>query len=290
MRLRRPSQRMFVTFLFSISLVCALAPSGLFRRFEHRLSGLRVEAAGLVASPRALAYKGGQAVATLFEDARGLFAGEKLSELRRKVQALEARVERLSYEMELERRKLDNLTGAQRRLGAAGAVPADIARCETVAAGVIGAEPGIYKRALWINRGAAHGIEDGQGVLWYDVVVGRVKRTGDQSSVVELLSDPAFRTIARVGTDRVEGIVEGAYQSCRMKYVPATAQVSSGDVVVASGQFGRFPPGAVIGKVAEPPRLGADGFLDITVKPAVNLSRILTVVVARSRPMEEATP
>jgi rod shape-determining protein MreC len=280
MRLKWPSQRLLVASLFFFSLISAVSPAGVSNSFESRFSSLRLAAAAPLRPATALFYRAGRAVNRIARDVRDFFGAEKTSDLREKIKLLEVQLAKANYALDLERDKLRNLTETRRLLGVEKAAAADVIRYSPIPAAVVAGEPALYRRALVINRGSADGVSKGQGVLWRDIVVGRIKSVSRGESVVELVTDPEFRAVARVGAQRTEGMIEGAYDSCRLKYVPEAAHVDSGDSVVASGQLGWFPPGAVFGKVSGKPAANPNGFLDIAVAPAIDLARVLSVVVA----------
>ncbi len=68
-----------------------------------------------------------------------------------------------------------------------------------------------------------------------------------------------------------------------MQYVPGTADVKTGDLVVTSGIDGIYPKGFVIGTVEHADR-GAGAYHEIMVGPAVDFSRLEEVLVVRTPP------
>ena len=279
MRLKRSSQSITVILLLAFSLISALAPLDFTRGPLLSLTRFKTDLASPVSPLTELGYRAGLSLRSLVSSIPGLSKATEIQTLRQKVAALEARNRKLAYQLDLEKRKQNNLRAFRARLNAQG-TPADIVLYEREAR-VVAADPGLYRKAVRINLSRKHGVREGMGVLWADAVVGRIKTAGGATSVVELLVDPEFRAIARVGRERTEGIIEGSlYRGCRMRYVPAGANVKQGDTVYASGQFGFFPPGSLIGRVSNQPVEDSGGFLDIHVKPHVDISRLLTVVVA----------
>ena len=63
-----------------------------------------------------------------------------------------------------------------------------------------------------------------------------------------------------------------------MDYVPGTADVKTGDLVVTSGIDGIYPKGFVIGTVETADR-GPGTYHEIRVRPAVDFSRLEEVLV-----------
>ena len=64
----------------------------------------------------------------------------------------------------------------------------------------------------------------------------------------------------------------------RMEYVPGTADVQEGDLVVTSGIDGIYPKGFPVGTVESVDR-GPGTYHEISVRPAVDFSRLEEVLV-----------
>jgi rod shape-determining protein MreC len=69
----------------------------------------------------------------------------------------------------------------------------------------------------------------------------------------------------------------------RLEYVPGTADIQVGDVVVTSGIDGIYPKGFKVGAI-ESIEKGAGGFSAIIVKPAVEFSSLEDVLVVLTPP------
>jgi rod shape-determining protein MreC len=68
-----------------------------------------------------------------------------------------------------------------------------------------------------------------------------------------------------------------------MQYVPGTADVKTGDLVVTSGIDGIYPKGFVIGAVEKVDR-GSGTYHDMTVRPAVDFTKLEEVLVVLTPP------
>ena len=73
-----------------------------------------------------------------------------------------------------------------------------------------------------------------------------------------------------------------------MDYVPGTADVKPGDLVVTSGIDGIYPKGFVIGTVETVER-GLGSYHQIKIRPAVDFSRIEEVLVVLTLPPPRET-
>ena len=88
-------------------------------------------------------------------------------------------------------------------------------------------------------------------------VVGRVILPSPRASRVQMLIDRNAAAGAMIERTRAQGIVVGQGDALRMDYVPGTADVKQGDLVVTSGIDKIYPKGFVIGTVdVDQPRPG----------------------------------
>ena len=87
------------------------------------------------------------------------------------------------------------------------------------------------------------------------------------------------------GVDDPKMIAEiGALGSvCVTQYVPGTADVKTGDLVVTSGIDGIYPKGFVIGTIEHADR-GLGAYHEITVRPAADFARLEEVLIVRTPP------
>jgi rod shape-determining protein MreC len=121
-------------------------------------------------------------------------------------------------------------------------------------------------------------------------VVGRITLPSARASLVQLLVDRNAAAGALVERTRVQGIVVGVGDgTLRMDFVAATGDVVAGDVVVTSGIDGLYPKGFAIGTVERVER--GDGLYHvISVRPAVDVSRLEEVLVVLAAPPAGAQP
>jgi rod shape-determining protein MreC len=82
---------------------------------------------------------------------------------------------------------------------------------------------------------------------------------------------------------RAQGLVRGLGTTLSMDYVPGTADVREGDLVVTSGIDKIYPKGFVIGTVEAIER-GSGTFHEIVVQPSVDFSRLEEVLVVTTPP------
>src|SRR5262245_20665541 len=153
------------------------------------------------------------------------------------------------------------------------------AELETTAAEIIAAGASPEFRTVTIDKGTGDRVDTDMAVLSPSGVVGRVILPSARASKVQLLIDRNAAAGAIIERSRAQGVVVGAGgETLRMDYVPGTADVKAGDLVVTSGIDGIYPKGFVIGTVETAER-GPGSYHEIRVRPAVDFSRLEEVLV-----------
>ena len=159
----------------------------------------------------------------------------------------------------------------------------DRAGVETVAAEVIAGPATIEFRDMTIDKGSAEGVQRDMAVISPAGVVGRVHQSGPRAARVQMLIDFNAAAGAMIERTRAQGLVVGEGSTLRMDYVPGTADVKQGDLVVTSGIDKIYPKGFVIGTVEAVER-GSGTYHEITVRPSVDFSRLEEVLVVTTPP------
>jgi rod shape-determining protein MreC len=153
-----------------------------------------------------------------------------------------------------------------------------------VAANVIMRDPTNWASAIIVDKGRKHGIQQGMPVITPLGVVGKVAEVGEKLSKVTLLIDPRFSVAAVIERTREQGLASGTLRgSCRMQYLPVTADVNVGDEVITSSLSSFFPEGLLVGRIVSVQESFTSPTLECLIKPAVPLSRIEEVMVILSR-------
>jgi rod shape-determining protein MreC len=154
---------------------------------------------------------------------------------------------------------------------------------QTVAAEVIAGPATLEFRDMTIDKGSSDGLQGDMAVISPTGVVGRVILTSPRASRVQMLIDRNAAAGAMIERTRAQGIVVGQGEALRMEYVPGTADVKQGDLIVTSGIDKIYPKGFVIGTVDVINR-GPGTYHDITLRPAVDFSRLEEVLVVTTPP------
>lgn len=177
-------------------------------------------------------------------------------------------------ELETENRHLRALLDLRQALG-----------LKAIAARVIGSDATGLSRTVILGQGADSGIKPGMAVLSNEGVVGKIIAVSASSSRVLLIDDHNAALDAFDQRTRARGIVAGVVDDgITMKYVPRTADIKEGDLVVTSGLDGTFPGGLLIGQVGRVERKGPGLFLELAVTPAVDFRRLEQVLVVIELP------
>lgn len=156
----------------------------------------------------------------------------------------------------------------------------------TVGARVVARDPGNWYKTLTIDRGSTAGVKPDAVVLGAGGVVGRVIRVFPNTAEVLLLTDQRSAIGAMGQLSRDVGVLKGGGsngEGCRLVYLPRTATIRPGEIVVTSGLGGLFPKGLVLGQVVEvkSEEYGLGKFA--LVKPAVDLDHLEEVLVITGR-------
>jgi rod shape-determining protein MreC len=147
---------------------------------------------------------------------------------------------------------------------------------------VIAYDPSLWSRCALLDQGQDHGVKRGLPVLAAGGIMGRVVETYAHYSKVMLIVDRNSGADAMVQRTRVRGILQGkGGNRCSLEYVPKSADVQVGDLVLASGLGGVYPKGMVFGKVNAANKKTQGVFQEIEVTPGVDLSALEEVVVVK---------
>jgi rod shape-determining protein MreC len=132
-----------------------------------------------------------------------------------------------------------------------------------------------FRERVLVDKGAGDGIYVGQAVLDSGGVFGQVARVGQLTSEVILVSDAAHAIPVQINRNGLRTVAVGTGDTNRLKlpYLPTSADVVIGDLLVTSGLGGGFPAGYPVGTIAEVKRDPAQSLADVDVKPAAALDR-----------------
>jgi rod shape-determining protein MreC len=143
-----------------------------------------------------------------------------------------------------------------------------------------------FRERVLLDKGARDGVFVGQAVLDAGGVFGQVARIEELTSEVILVSDAAHAIPVQVNRNGLRTIAVGTGDTSRLKlpYLPTSADVVVGDLLVTSGLGGGFPAGYPVGTVAEVKRDPAQSLADVEVRPAAALDRSREVMFVWLKP------
>ena len=151
-----------------------------------------------------------------------------------------------------------------------------------IGARVIAYDPTLWSRSAIINQGKAQGVKEGLPVLAPQGIVGRIVGVYPEYSKVMLIVDRKSGADAMVQRTRIRGMLTGkGGNRCSLEFVPKSADVQVGDLVLASGLVGLYPKGLVFGKVTAASKKNPGVFQEIEVSPNVDLSTLEEVLVVK---------
>src|SRR5208282_955645 len=132
-----------------------------------------------------------------------------------------------------------------------------------------------FRARVLVDKGAHDGVFVGQAVLDASGVFGQVARVEQLTSEVILISDPTHAIPVQINRNGLRTIAVGTGESSRLKlpYLPTSADVIAGDLLITSGLGGVFPAGYPVGTIAEVKRDPAQSLADVDVRPAAALDR-----------------
>jgi rod shape-determining protein MreC len=143
-----------------------------------------------------------------------------------------------------------------------------------------------FRERVLVDKGARDGLFVGQAVLDSGGVFGQVARVGELTSEVILVSDPAHAIPVQINRNGLRTIAVGTGDMSRLKlpYLPTSADVVAGDLLVTSGLGGGFPSGYPVGTVALVKRDPAQSLADVDIRPAAALDRSRELMFVWQKP------
>jgi|GEM_PF-2768431 len=148
-----------------------------------------------------------------------------------------------------------------------------------VPARVIGRDATGRPGVVVIDKGTAHGLRSGAGVVVGHSAAGVVSVARKKASLVNLLSSPACKVPAYILRTGESTMVSGNMGDTLLMHHVFREAVIPRDICATSGELGIFPRGIIIGEVTEARLLPGALFQKIVVRPRLNLSALQTVIV-----------
>lgn len=257
---RQRGDRLHLAATLLLTLTLLVGDSLQWRWLDNLRAGLY---AGVEPIYMAIAWPG-----TAFDDlADSIRFGSALKQenahLRQTNLVLAARVQKLSY-LTSDNARLRGLTAAAESMSG-----------RVMVTEVIGVDPDTTHHVLIVNRGARSGLYKGQPMLDARGVVGRVQSLGQITARIMLISDRQHSVPVRINRNGIRAILSGTGDPAELslQFVPETADIKAGDLLVTSGLGRDFPAGYPVGRVTRIRKIPGEQFLDISAQAVASLDR-----------------
>ena len=158
------------------------------------------------------------------------------------------------------------------------------------AARVVNNSVGLQNNYITIHRGEKQGVTKDMGVVSASGLVGMVVNTSENFSVVMTMLNRQSSVSAKLLKGGEIGKVQWDGKTpelVTMINIPKSAKVNKGDSVVTSGYSLSFPPGIMIGTVAEVVNEKSSNFFSLQIKPSTNFYSVEYVNVVDNLQKEE---
>ena len=151
---------------------------------------------------------------------------------------------------------------------------------------VIYAERDVFRRKVLVNKGADADVKLGQVVMDDVGIIGQITRVYPWLSEVTLITEKNQAVPVQVLRNGLRTIVFGAGDTSQLslRYMPASADVQIGDVLVTSGIDGTYPPGIPVAKVIKVERDPAYPFSNITCLPIAGVDNHRHLLILSGMP------
>lgn len=133
-----------------------------------------------------------------------------------------------------------------------------------------------YSHQVVINRGAGDGVKEGQPVLDSLGIVGQILHVGQTTSRVILITDTSHAVPVRVKRNGLRLLASGSGQIDRLihNFVPQSADIKVGDVLVTSGLGGKYPEGYPVSTISFVSNDESREFVRVFSKPIAQIDRL----------------
>jgi rod shape-determining protein MreC len=268
--LRAPSQptRFVVLAALSVALMVMDHRGQQLERIRSTLSVLAIPVLYVAALPARVV----SGVADFLAGERAL--KEAVDRLRTDNTQLQTRLQQFEA-LEQENVRLRDMIGSAQRVAQ-----------QALAAEVLEVSPEPFTRQIVLARGANHGVHIGQPVIDAHGIMGQITQVGPYTSRATLITDAAHAIPVLVNRSGLRAIVFGTGDPDTLKvlYLPASADIRVGDLLVSSGLGGTFPPDYPVARVTALVNDPNEAFLNIGASPAAQLDYGKQVMLIRTPP------
>jgi rod shape-determining protein MreC len=153
-------------------------------------------------------------------------------------------------------------------------------------------ERDIFKRKLFVSKGAQANVQPGQVVMDDTGIVGQVTRVFPWLSEVTLVTDKDHAVPVQILRNGIRAVVFGSGDISEMalRYMPISSDIQVDDVLVTSGIDGTYPSGLPVAKVVKIERDPAYPFARIICTPMAGVDRHRYLLIVSGLPQLPPPP
>ncbi len=180
--------------------------------------------------------------------------------------------------------RLDALEAENARLRAMMESSARVAD-RVLVAEILAVDMDPYRHRFTINKGERHRVYVGQALLDADGIMGQIVRVQPFTAEAILISDADHALPVTVNRNGLRTIATGTGDTDRLSlpFLPNSADIREGDLLVSSGLGGAFPSGYPVGRISRVERRPGDGFASVDMEPLAALNRAREVLLVWSQ-------
>lgn len=201
----------------------------------------------------------------------------ELKRLREDRLDLQVQVQRLAA-LEAENARLRAMMGASRQ-----------AADRVLVAELLAVDMDPFRHRFILDKGNRHGVYVGQALLDANGVLGQVVRVQPLTSEAIMISDADHALPVIVNRNGLRTIAMGTGDTERLSlpFLPNSADIEEGDLLVSSGLGGTFPSGYPVATVRRVERRPGEAFADISAEPAAAVLRAREVLLVWTSRVED---
>jgi len=190
-------------------------------------------------------------------------------DLKQESRILKAKLQKMSV-LSKENSRLRSLLGASHKL-------AD----HVIVAELLSVDQTPFQQIIELNKGSLDGIEVGQAVIDDYGIMGQVIHANNNTATTLLLSDPGHAIPVQFVRTGLRSIAfgNGSTDTLELKYLPSTADIKKGDLLVSSGLGNRFPADYPVAEISKISLDSTQGFINALATPKAKLSRSREVLI-----------
>jgi rod shape-determining protein MreC len=148
-----------------------------------------------------------------------------------------------------------------------------------------------YSHQIVINKGAIHGVFEGQPVLDNQGIVGQIMQVSSTNSRVLLIADVTHAIPVRITRNDVRLVVSGSgsLDELIIQHVTHSTDLKVGDLLLSSGLGNVFPAGHPVAIITSIIRDESRPFAQVSAKPVAQLDRLKYLLLLWAQRTTEPT-